>query len=236
MKISAIVLVGGKVDQTLYKKCLESLSWTDEIIKVEADKLEGSFADWRNYGAKKAKAEWLLYLDTDEQITPELKKVILQVIGSSEFAAYAIPRKNIVFGKEMRHCGLWPDYVLRLIKKDKLGGWKGELHEQPAVDGPICHLKEPMIHIKHEDLSQMVDKTNAWSGVEAKLMFDAKHPPMNIARFMTAIIREFWLRMIKQTAFLDGTEGIIYALYQVYSRFISYAKLWEMQLNARRNL
>ncbi len=236
MKISAIVLVGGKVDQTLYQKCLESLSWADEIIKVEADKLAGSFADWRNYGAKKARADWLLYIDTDEQVTPGLKKVILQSIGSSKFAAYAIPRRNIVFGKKMKHGGLWPDYVLRLIKKDKLRGWKGNLHEQPVVDGPIDHLKEPMIHIKHKTISEMVEKTNNWSEIEAKLMFDAHHPPMNIARFITAMLREFWLRIIKETAFLDGPEGIIYAIYQVFSRFISYAKLWEMQLNARSNL
>ena len=80
----------------------------------------------------------------------------------------------------------------------------------------------------------MVDKTNKCSVIEAKLMFEAGHPPMNIPRFMTAMFREFWLRMIRQTAFLDGSVGIIYALYQVYSRFISYAKLWEMQVGVKK--
>ncbi len=77
----------------------------------------------------------------------------------------------------------------------------------------------------------MVEKTNKWSEIEAKLMYDANHPRMNIIRFFTAMSREFWLRMIKYKAFLDGAEGTIYALYQVWSKFISYAKLWEMQVN-----
>jgi hypothetical protein len=83
----------------------------------------------------------------------------------------------------------------------------------------------------------MVEKTNDWSEIEARLMFEARHPKMNIFRFFTAGFREFWHRMIIQTAFLDGTEGVIYALYQVFSRLISYSKLWELQLkHARSNL
>ena len=58
--ISAIVLVGGSYDKELYKKCLDSVAWADEIIKVETENLKGSFAEWRNYGAKKAKGDWIL--------------------------------------------------------------------------------------------------------------------------------------------------------------------------------
>jgi len=76
----------------------------------------------------------------------------------------------------------------------------------------------------------MVEKTNKWSVIEARLMYDAKHPQMNIPRFVTAMAREFWKRMVRHVAFLDGTIGIIYAMYQVFSRFVSYSKLWEMQV------
>lgn len=228
--ISVIILKGEKIDEELYKKCLDSVSFAGEVVIVDTKNLKGGFAEWRNHGAKIAKGEWLLYIDTDEQVTPELARVIQEVIGSDEFAGYAIPRRNIIFGKEMKHCGLWPDYVLRLIKKDKFKGWFGELHEQPKIEGRIDHLKEPLVHTKHKNLSEMVDKTNAWSEIEAKLMFEAHHPKMNALRFFSAGFREFWQRMILQAAFLDGTEGVIYGLYQVYSRLISYAKLWEMQL------
>lgn len=229
MRLSAIVLIGGRYDKNLLKRCLDSLSFADEIVKVETSGLKGGFADFRNEGAKRAKGDWLLYVDTDEIVTPELKKVILQVITSDEFAGYAIPRRNFVFGKEMRHCGLWPDFVVRLIGKDKLKGWEGDLHEQPKVKGVICHLKAPFLHIKHSNLSEMVEKTNDWSEIEAKLMFDAGHPKMNIFRFFSAGFREFWHRMIVQTAFLDGAAGVIYGMYQVFSRLVSYSKLWEKQ-------
>lgn len=230
INLSVIILQGGNFDKELYQKCLESVSWADDIVKVETDKSKGSFSDFRNIGAKKAKNEWLLYIDTDEIVTPELQKVISEKIKSDEFSAYAIPRRNFVFGREMKHCGLWPDYVLRLIKKDKLVHWQGELHEQPKVLGKISHLKESLIHKKHDNLADMVDKTNDWSEVEARLMFNAHHPSMNILRFVSAGTREFWLRMIVQSAFMDGTGGTIYGLYQVYSKLISYSKLWEMQI------
>ncbi len=235
--LSVIVLHGGKYDPELYKKCLESVSWADEKIIFDTDKYQLKFSDLRNLATKKAKGEWLLYIDTDEIVTPELRKVILESVKVSRYSAYAIPRRNIVLGKEMKHCGLWPDYVLRLIKRDKLIGWRGELHEQPKIKGDISHLDEPLVHQKHNNLSDMVDKTNMWSEIEAKLMFDAHHPQMNFFRFASSGLREFWLRMIIQTAFLDGTEGTIYGLYQVFSRLISYSKLWELQIkNAGGNL
>lgn len=239
MKISAIVLIGGRIDKNLLRKCLKSLDWCDEIVKIKTKNLEGSFSDWRNEGTRQAKGDWFFYVDVDEQVPQNLKEEILQITNhkSQITNAYAIPRKNIIFGKEMKHCGLWPDFVVRLIKIDNLIKWEGKLHEQPKVNGEIRYLKEPLIHYKHDNLSDMVDKTNKWSEVEAKLMYQANHPPMNIFRFFTAGLREFYLRMIRQTAFLDGPEGIIYGMYQVFSRLISYSKLWELQLkNARSNL
>lgn len=235
--ISAIVLVGGKYDKNLLKKCLSSLAWTDEIIKLDTDNLKGSFADWRNMAAKKAKSDWLFYVDADEEVSPALKEMILKVVGSNEFSAYAIPRRNIFLGHEMHWGGWWPDFVIRLIKKDKLINWKGELHEQPEIIGTICHLKEPLIHVSHRNLTEMVEKTNKWSEIEAKLLYESSHPKMNVFRFFSAGLREFWYRGVIKLGFLDGTVGVIEIIYQTFSRLITYSKLWELQLkNARSNL
>lgn len=235
--ISAIVLVGGSYDKNLLEKCLKSVSWCDEIVKVETKALNGNFAEWRNQGAAKAKGEWLFYVDTDEEVTSKLEDMILQVTPANEFSAYAIPRRNIFLGHEMRWGGWYPDFVLRLIRKDKLKGWKGELHEQPEIVGTICHLKEPLIHVSHRSLSEMVEKTNGWSEIEAKLLYDSGHPKMNIFRFFSAGFREAWYRGVVRLGFLDGTVGVIEIIYQTFSRLITYSKLWELQLkNARRNL
>ncbi len=235
--ISAIILKGGKIDEALFKKCLDSVSFADEKVIVDTDKSKGNFADWRNDGAKIAKSDWLLYVDTDEEITPILAKTILQIIDANEFSGYAIPRRNIFLGHEMHWGGWYPDYVLRLIKKDKLIGWEGDLHEQPKIKGEITHLKFPLIHVSHRNLTEMVEKTNEWSEVEAKLLFDSGHPKMNIFRFFTAGFREAWYRGIVKLGFLDGTVGVIEIIYQTFSRLITYSKLWELQLNhARRNI
>ena len=234
VKISAIVLIGGKVDKDLLKKCLDSVSWCDEVVKVETDILKGSFAEWRNEGVKRAKGDWILYVDSDEEMSDKLREETIIVMENHKYNAYAIPRRNFIFGKEFKHSGEWPDYQKRLFLKSKFKGFTGELHEEPNFEGEIGHLKNTLIHHKNISISEMVEKTNKWSGIEAKLMFDAGHPPMNIFRFASAGFREFWKRMIIQVAFLDGVEGIIYALYQVYSRLISYSKLWELQLQSKK--
>ncbi len=138
-------------------------------------------------------------------------------------------RSNIFLGREMRHGGWWPDYVLRLIKKDKLITWEGELHEQPKINAEIGKLKNPLVHTSHRSLEEMVEKTNQWSEIEAKLLFESGHPKMAWWRFISVGFREFWNRGIVKMGFLDGVQGIIEVIYQSFSRMITYAKLWEMQ-------
>ena len=228
--ISAIVLVGGNYDKALLRKCLSSLSWVDEIVRVETEKISGSFSEWRNYGAKKAEGEWLFYVDTDEEVTTGLKKEIEDAVEEDKYSAFAIPRRNIFLGKKMYFGGWWPDYVLRLMKKEALIKWEGRLHEQPKIRGKISKLRHPLIHNSHRSLSERVEKTNQWSEVEAELLFKSGHPKMNILRFFSAGFREFWYRGVRKLGFLDGTVGIIEVFYQTYSRLITYSKLWELQI------
>lgn len=251
LKLSAIVLT--KNEEPVIEDCLQSIKWVDEIVVVDngsTDKTleivkkfgvkkiveaseNSNFSDRRNQGAKEANGEWLLYVDADERVTPELKKEIESLIP--KFAAYAIPRKNIRLTKVLYHGGWWPDYVLRLMRKDKLIGWEGELHEQPKIDGEVGKLKEAFLHYSHRgSLEHKLQNTINWSEIEGRRMFDAKHPPMNTLRFLSAMWREFYSRMIKQKAFLDGTEGVMEAFYQVFSVFISYARLWELQQREKK--
>lgn len=236
--ISAIVLIGQNLDKKLLNSCLKSISWCDEIIKVNTQNIKGSFAEWRNEGLKKAKGDWVFYVDTDEEVTQSLRQEITSLItnhlsmqaGESQITCYALPRQNIIFGQEFKHGGQWPDYQKRLFLKSALKKWVGDVHEEPVYEGEIHHMHNSLTHYKNITISQMLDKTNNWSEIEAKLMFEANHPKMNILRFLSAGFREFYLRFIKQLSFLDGPKGIIYGIYQIYSKLISYSKLWEMQL------
>ncbi|KKR11453.1 MAG: Glycosyl transferase family 2 [Candidatus Woesebacteria bacterium GW2011_GWA1_39_21] len=247
-QISAIVI--AKNVEKKIGKFLESLRWADELVVIDTgstDKTKetaskhnakvytfakGSFPDWRNYGREKANCDFLFYLDTDEVVNDELKSEILETVKNwpAGVACFAIPRKNVIFGKVMMHGGWYPDYVIRLFEKGRLIRWVGDLHEQPQYRGGLKYTKNTIIHYKENSLAEMLEKTNKRSEIEARLMFDANHPPMTVLRFMTAMCREFFFRFVKNAAFLDGRKGIIMGIYQVYSRFISYAKLWEMQM------
>jgi glycosyltransferase involved in cell wall biosynthesis len=254
--ISAVVLTRN--EQEKLQDCLKSIDWLDEIVIVDDSSTDKTleiakehnakifnlsttdFSKKRNLGTRMASGEWVLHLDADERITKELQNEILSLIKAHHplttgCTSYAIPRKNYIFGKVMKHCGLWPDYVQHLIKKSDFISWQGVLHETPHMRGEMGYLTSPILHFKHSDLSQMVKKTNEWSQIEASLMLKTNHPKMNLPRFASAMFREFWLRMVRQTAFLDGTEGVIYATYQVWSRFLSYAKLWERQLLSKNS-
>lgn len=245
-KISAILIT--KNEEEKINRCLKSVVWADEIIVVDTGSTDktiekakrftskvysqkgGSYSDWRNFGLSKSSCEWVFYIDSDEECPNSLKEEILSSAkDSSGCSLYVIPRRNIILGKELKYGGWWPDYVKRIFKRTDLDGWKGDLHEEPVFSGKMGYLKQPLIHYKHDNLLEMLVKTNKWSEVEAKLMFDSNHPPMNIPRFITAMTRELWKRMVSEKGFMDGSVGVIYSIYQMYSKFISYAKLWEMQ-------
>ncbi len=229
--ISAIIIYGGNYDKLLFDLAKKSVSWCDELVLVEG--IKGSFHDWHNEGLKKAKGDWIFYLDSDEEATKELKEEIMSIVDSNPSnACFAIPRRNIIFGKEFKYSGQYPDYQKRLFRRKLLKRWEGAVHEEPIFDGNLAHLNNPIKHHKNMTISEMVEKTNKWSEIEADLMINANHPPMNIVRFSTAAFREFWLRFVVQKSFLDGKEGIIYGIYQIYSKLISYAKLWEKQLQS----
>lgn len=255
MKISVIILT--KNEEPVIADCLESVKWADEIIIVDhgsTDKTleiikkhgvqkiikapkESTFSDRRNLGAESASGEWLLYVDADERVTPELKAEIQSLLTSHLLPianAYAIPRKNIRLTKVLYHGGWWPDYVLRLMRKDKLIRWEGDLHEQPKIQGEVGKTKEAFVHFSHRgSIEHKMQNTISWSEIEAEKLNEAGHPPMTILRFISAMWREFYKRMIKYQAWRDGIEGMIEAIYQVFSVFITYARLWEIQ--SRKN-
>jgi len=254
-KVSLTVIIPARNEEKMLEGCLKSVKWADEIIVIDngSDDKTASLArglgakvifcprvaiDYskpRNMGAKAASAEWLFYLDADERSSPELKREIEKAIKNSSFSAFTLPRQNIFLGHPMRHGGWWPDRVLRLIKKSQLKGWFGNLHEQPGITGKIGALENPLTHLTHRSLSEMLNKTNEWSALEAELLFKAHHPKMTWWRFIAVAGREFWYRGIVKLGFLDGTVGVIEIIYQMFSRMITYAKLWELQINESRN-
>lgn len=242
MKLSVIVLTKNEEQQIA--GCLESLEWAEEIIIVDSgsvdktiaiarkftDKIflnrENDFSAKRNLGLAEAKGEWLLYVDADERVSSKLQSEIEAVIEEDSFIAYSIPRKNFYYGNHE-----WPylEKIERLFKKNGLKEWKGKLHESPIINGPIGELRNPLLHYTHRDLSSMVEKTIEWSKIEAQLRFEVNHPPVVWWRFPRVMLSEFYRSYIKQGGWKVGTVGVIESVYQSFSIFVTYARLWEIQ-------
>lgn len=225
--------------------CLTSVSFCTDILVVDnmstdstvaiAKKMRAriiknnskSFSDLRNAGLKAASTAWLFYIDADERVSPHLKKEILDVLsGGKNDNAYRIKRKNFYLGRHP-----WPHSELleRLFKTSFLRGWKGDLHESPEVSGSIGELKGYLEHYSHKNLTSMLDKTIVWSETEANLRREALHPQMTWWRFPRVMATAFWNSYVKQSGWKAGSVGIIESVYQAYSIFITYARLWELQ-------
>jgi len=243
MKLSAIILTTNAEKDI--QQCLDSIAFADEIIVVHGEiqdttleiakkvgtrfieERSDSFADKRNAGLKAAKGEWVFYIDTDERVTSRLKKSIESVISlNSSLSAYKVQRQNFYLGKNP-----WPkiEQLERLFKKERLEGWYGRLHESPKVVGPIGVLDGLLEHYTHKDLASMLTKTIHWSQMEATLRFEAHHPQMTWWRFPRVMLTAFWDSYIRQQGYKAGTMGLIESIFQAFSMFITYARLWELQ-------
>jgi glycosyltransferase involved in cell wall biosynthesis len=248
-KISVITIALN--EESMIEDCLKSVAWADELILLDggstdktlqiAEKYqakvfpqevkEKDWASWHNQGKDEALGDWIFYLDADERITPELQKEIMEIMKNKncQSSAFAVPRRNVLLGRPMSFGGWYPDYQIRLFKKEKLVKWQGKLHERPIFKGTLGYLKNPMFHLTHRDLSSMVGKTILFSNIEVQLLYQAGHPPVVWWRILKVMSGEFFDHFVKKQAWRDGTVGWIEGLFQVFNKFLIYARLWEKQ-------
>lgn len=247
MRIS--ILIPAKNEELYLKECLESALWADEIIVLLNDSTDGSFkitgkykkvttitdrggtfASRKNELVKHSSGDWLFFLDADERITPLLKNEILKVLKSPKSGpAFAVPRRNILLGKEMSFGGWSPDYVVRLFRRKTFKKFSGDLHEQPEFTGTLHKLTEPLVHLQPDTLEPAFEKSILWSQIEAKLIFDSHHPPVAWWRVLRMWATTLFDRLIVKQGYQDGVEGFIEAVYQSYHTMIIYLRLWELQ-------
>ncbi|OGE34578.1 hypothetical protein A3C32_04515 [Candidatus Daviesbacteria bacterium RIFCSPHIGHO2_02_FULL_41_14] len=243
------VIIITKNEESMLKTCLESVKWADEIIVADSGsedktleiakkytdrviKVTGNnFAGWRNQSLEKAQGDYVLFVDADERVLSFLKEEILQKMGEldSQEVAWAIPRRNIILGEEKSYKAFWPDFVVRLFKKDKLKGYQGEVHEQPVVDGKVGRFKNPFLHLTHRDIDSMVLKSLSWGNIDAGLKLKDSHPKMTGPRFIKILFTQLWKETVTRGGVFGGTVGVIDSLLQTFSVYISYVKLWQLQ-------
>lgn len=238
--VSAVVLT--KNEETNIKDCLETLSWCDEMIiiddnstdktkeiagklgaKVFEHPLNNDFSAQRNFGLEKAIGEWVLFVDVDERVTPELRKEILQAVAGRH-EGYFLKRKDFLFGKWLRFGETASIKLLRLAKREA-GRWIRPVHEIWQIKGKVGELKNPLSHYPHQTMKEFLEDVNFYTTLNAKVFYKEGVRVswwQIIAYPVGKFIKNYFLKL----GFLDGIVGFLHAIFMSFHSFLTRAKLW----------
>ena len=242
MKLSAIIITRNGESQI--GRCIDSVSWADEVIIVDSGSTDRTVEICRERGAKvwqtpdfpghgpqknraldHASGEWILSLDSDEWATPELRREVEAAMAKPDgHVAFAMPRRSSFCGQFMKHSGWWPDYVTRLFRRDSARFSEDHTHDRLIVNGTMGKLRSPVYHEAITDLDQMIGKMNLYSTSSSKIFY--RHGRR--ASFGTALLHGWWAFMrtyFLRLGFLDGRAGLMLAIANAEGSYYRYLKL-----------
>lgn len=247
--ISAVINIRNEADSL--KKCLKSIKkFADEIIVIDmystdnGKQIAESFGAKvfryrpvkvveiaRNYALSKATGKWIMLLDPDEYLNRTLKRELLKITQRQDVDFVRIPRKNLIFGKWIRHSNCWPDYLIRFFKKGSVT-WKKEIHSQPETKGNGINLldseKLAIRHNNYKTVTQFVLRAIRYSGVQADELKEADYK-VKISDLILKPTQEFNSRFFAAEGYKDGIHGLIFSILQAFAISLIYIRLWEKQ-------
>jgi glycosyltransferase involved in cell wall biosynthesis len=247
-KLSVIIITKNEADNI--RACLESVAWADEIVVVDSGSSDGTVnickalgaqvhttTDWPGFGIQKNRAlshatgEWVLSLDADERVTPELCSEIEAALNDPHgHAAFRVPRLSSFCGRYMRHSGWYPDYVTRLFHRGEAEFSDDLVHEQLVVRGAVGTLKQHLLHNTFHDLEQLLAKINHYSTAGAQILHE-KNKTASLKKAVAHAVWAFFRTYLLRAGFLDGREGFMVAVSTAEGTYYRYTKL--MLLNKR---
>jgi (heptosyl)LPS beta-1,4-glucosyltransferase len=183
----------------------------------------------RNFGISKVSNEWVLILDPDEEISSNLQRIIKDLIESGGADYYRLPRKNIIFGKWIKHSRWWPDYNIRLFKKGNVS-WNEIIHTVPTTIGTGRDLdvkeENALVHYHYESLEQYVERMNRYTTAYAKNLIEGGYK-FEWRDLIHKPVGEFFSRYFQGEGYRDGLHGLVLAGLQAFSELITYLKIWQ---------
>ena len=240
-KLSVIIITLNEADNI--RACLESVAWADEIIVVDSGSTDDTLSiceelgakvlinrNWQGFGFQKnlalqqASGDWILSLDADERISPALQQTIKATLENPSADGYLFPRQAYFLGKAMRHGGWWPDYVLRLFRREAGKFSQVLVHENVLLAGKIEKIREPIIHYSYVSLEQLLDKINKYSSAGAK-QAQSKNKHGGLAQALARACWTFFRAYCLRAGFLDGSAGLIAAISKGEETYYRYLKL-----------
>ena len=244
MTLSVIIIT--KNESAHIVGCLQSVAWADEIIVLDSGSVDDTVdlcravtdkvysTDWQGFGIQKQRAldkatgDWVLSIDADEIVTPELKLEIQQAIQIGDMNGFEIPRLSNYCGRQIRHGGWFPDYVLRLFRRDCGRFTDHVVHERIVVDGNTARLNTPFLHDAFVDFEEVLHKVNNYSTLGATVLYERgvrSSLRKAIMKGVWTFIRTYFLK----AAFLDGQQGLMLAISNAEGAYYKYVKLWALQ-------
>lgn len=226
-------------------RALESVQWADEIVVVDSGSSDRTLEiartytdkvyvyDWPGYAAQKQRAvelashDWVLSIDADEVVTPELKQEILRVLEHPASDGYYISRLNYYLGYPIYHSGWAPDYQLRLFRKDK-GRWRGAyVHESLHLDGVAGYLKSQLEHYSIQSLSAHHQRLDRYTTLAAEEIY-SRGKSVGYGDLLLRPVATFLRNYVFKLGFLDGMAGLVVCYFSAYYVFLKFAKCWEL--------
>jgi glycosyltransferase involved in cell wall biosynthesis len=247
--ISVVIITWNEARRI--RRCLESIRWADEIIVVDQHSTDGTpaicreygtavisrtmtrgFGDQKNFAIRHASRPWILSLDADEVVTPDLHDSIVRAVaGPSVHAGYRMPRLTNYLGRFIRHCGWYPNPVLRLFRAGAGRFTDAFVHEEVVVDGSVGALAGDLLHYSYDSLAEHIRKMNLYTAYDARMLARRgvrltvwRIPWYFVAKPLTVFLRKYLLQM----GFREGRHGLILSAMAAIVTFCNYAKLWEL--------
>lgn len=249
MKLGCTILTKNQENNIV--NCIESLGFCDEIvvvddysqdrtleilarlddkrIKVFQRSLEGDFSAQRNFALGKTVSDWVFFVDADEQASEDLAAEIVKLksLNFGRNLGYFIKRRDVIWGKELKHGEVGNIKFIRLAKKDA-GIWKGKVHEKWEIKGVRDQLRGFLVHFPHATISEFLQEVNFYSTLRAGELFDKKIKTslFQIIFYPTfKFINNYFVKL----GFMDGIEGFVVAVIMSFHSFLVRSKLWMLQ-------
>jgi glycosyltransferase involved in cell wall biosynthesis len=237
---------------SLLEECLSSLAFADEIVVVDSGSTDNTVAiaerrgarvvrqAWLGYGPQKhfavaqAKHDWVLCLDADERVSPELRESIQQTLAHPPLFAYRMPRRNRFLGRWLRHGEGYPDLSLRLFHRQRARWSDDAVHEKVVTAEPVGRLRGDLLHETHQTLADYLAKQNKYTSLQAQALYAQGKRASRLKLVFSPILRfvKFYLLRL---GFLDGVAGFVHIAIGCANTFHKYTKLIELERQSPQN-
>ena len=241
---SLSVIVITKNEAHNIQACLQSVLFADQIVVLDSGSTDGTpdmarklgaevseNLDWQGFGVQKnralalARSDWVLSLDADECVTPELQAEIQAAMENPGYEVYGFPRLSSYCGQYMRHSGWYPDRITRLFKRNAAMFSDELVHERVITSHPIGQLESPLLHESFRNFEAVLDKANRYSTAGAQILFE-KSRTASVGKAVAHGFWAFFRTYVLRRGFLDGRMGLVLAISNAEGTYYRYLKLW----------